>query len=401
VVDFVVGLPGVVDAAGVGGVVVDQAGAVHRGVEVDEALAGFVEAGGGDEVGGEELAGVAGEGERIVDPVRDLGEVAVLHGGGGDGGDEGLGLAAAVELNGAEEEGLVAAGVVLFGDGDGAAEGAAELVEDEVGGGGGGGEEVFGVEFGVAEEFEGGAVEIAAAGLDDDVGEAAGGAAVLGVGGAGLDLELLDGVDGREDGGAEAVVVFGVVEALDEEGVPVVGGADAVDGDVGDAAAGGAGEAGGVAIKGRHGAGGERDEGGEVARVQRQLGDGARGADVAERRGFALELDRGGLDGDLLAGAADFELEVGGEALVHFDADVEDGGFEAGDRDAELVVTGLERGGLEAAGLVGLELDDEAGGRAFDGDVGRGDDGSGRIRDAAGDGAGFDLGPGQGGEEDE
>ena len=124
------------------GVVVDDAGAGGVGQGVDEAAGDAIEGADGDlavgiGVAGEAAGGAGGgaEAEGIED-VADGAEVAELHGGGGDGAEEGNFLAAAVAFVVAKVEQLV------FDDRP--ADGGAELVLRELGlFGAGGGEVVF------------------------------------------------------------------------------------------------------------------------------------------------------------------------------------------------------------------------------------------------------------------
>jgi hypothetical protein len=83
-----------------------------------------------------------------------------------------------------------------------------------------GGEVVAGVEGGVAQELEGGTVELGGAGFGDDEDLAAGGVAVFGVEVGGEDAEAVDGVEVGHDGGAH-VDVFLHVAAVDAEAVGV------------------------------------------------------------------------------------------------------------------------------------------------------------------------------------
>ena len=172
----------------------------------------------------------------------------------------------------AEVEGLAAA-VVEVGNDDGAAVGEAELVAAEgrnaAGVGDGGVVEVIaGVEGGVAQELEERAVEAAAAGAGDDVGEAGGAAADLGGHPAGAGLESpatastlkLEKVAAAHLGIADVGAVHGeggfdAALAVDGELLREVGGAVGVG----------------------HGAGGEQQQLAEVALVERQLADGLAG----------------------------------------------------------------------------------------------------------------------------
>ena len=175
--------------------------------------------------GGDGLAGEAGEdGSKIgaADAAGKgvLAEVAAAFGGGGDGDVAGV-------------DALGEAGSLVVGEkGDGfvkglAADGGAELVLAV--GGAVLREVVAGVEGGVAEEFECGAVELRCAGLGDDEDLAAAGVAVFGVEVGSEDTEAVDGVEIGDDGGAH-VYVFLDVAAVDAESVG--GFALAADGEV-------------------------------------------------------------------------------------------------------------------------------------------------------------------------
>src|SRR2546425_240357 len=72
------------------------------------------------------------------------------------------------------------------------------------------------------------AVKRVAARFQYDIREASGSAAELGIRRAGLHLELLNRIHRRKHHRAECVVILGVVYALDQNTVPIVGGPDAV-----------------------------------------------------------------------------------------------------------------------------------------------------------------------------
>jgi len=135
-----------------------------------------------------------------VDPLR---QIAVIHFGGGDGAGGSGGAGAVAEgFVGDEEERLVFV-VVELRDEDGSADGGAVVVLLADGDADAAGvvEGVVGIEFLVAEELVGGAVEAVGAGLGDEVHGASAGGAVLGFEAVGIDGELSDGVDGGGPGG--------------------------------------------------------------------------------------------------------------------------------------------------------------------------------------------------------
>ena len=254
------------------------AGPVTLGIYREEVFRDGVNAVGGDDVAGERQAG-AGRGvigERIVDGVL-AGEIAAKFGLGG----------VKAALNDAE---MLAHPFVVGEDeelvfDDGRAEAIAELVALERLGFGR--EEVAGVEGVVAEEFVDAAVDLVGAGLGGDVDDA-GGVAEFGLEEIALDLEFLDGVEGRVDGGvADArVAEFDAVEQ-------VAGGAFALaaDEDAAVGALGGGGDEAGRAFAGRDlgdDAGRERAEGEVIAAVQGKVFDGALGDQLAEGGGVGV-----------------------------------------------------------------------------------------------------------------
>jgi hypothetical protein len=218
---------------------------------------------------------------------------------------------------------------------DGAAEGAAEVVVAVFAAGG---EEVAGVEFIVAEEFEEGAVKVVGAGFGDDVDLGAAVAAVVGGVGVAFDADFGDGVE--VDHG-EVVAVEGVDVAAAVEG-PIVGaGLTAAEGE-GDAGVGA--EAG---LLGLHGAdtGLEGHQLGEAAGIEGEfldLGAIDGGADVG--RG-GVDLGGAGFNADGVGDRADGELGVDADGLRGADSDVVGFGFlEAGFFEGEGVGAGGDLG---------------------------------------------------------
>ena len=221
----------------------------------------------GERVAGEGFgdAGVYGDDERVAGEGGGV-DAGTLFGG-GDGEDLGGAedLAEGLELD--EVEGAVAT-VVEVRDGDGAAVGEAELVaaegRDAAGADGGGVVEVVaGVEGGVAEELEEGAVDAVGAGAGGDVGIAGGAAADLGGHPAGEGVDGLDGVDVEVGEGGAAHL--GVADLCAVEGEGGFDAALAVDGEL-------RGEVGAVRVCA--GADVEQEKGGEVTLVEGDFADG-------------------------------------------------------------------------------------------------------------------------------
>ena len=233
-----------------------------------------------------------------------------------------------------------------------------------------------------------GAVELVAAGLGDDVDDAAAGAAELGGEGVGFDAKFLDGIGGRREGDA-VKIADGIDGSIEED---FVGGSSAAaDGEVGieDAAA-----AAGIAdLALGDDAGGKADDGHDVSLDEGQFVDRLGVDGGADAAGFGLEDGAflGDLDFGGDAGKGHFEVEGGG--LV----DSEDEVFlelllEALGANGDFIETGLERredvgaGGVSGSGLGGTGI-------GFgDGDGGVGDGAIGGIghgsREAGGEGLG-------------
>ena len=322
---------------------------------------------GGNQVVRERLAG-----QRVGDSLagEEFTEIARSHPCGRDGAGGGAAFADDAFFKIAEEEDLAAA-VEDLGKDDGTTEGEAELVALE----GrlrllGSVEEVLGVELLVAEELEGGAVEVVGPGLEVDVDDAAHGAAVLGGVGVGLDLELLDGVDGGLDHLAAALgageLVGVVVDAVDHEVV------------LGDLHAAGAEAAVAAAAGGLDGAGREQGELVVLAAVEGHVDDAAV-VDHLALAGFdGVELQGVGGDDDVLGDGADFKGEIEFGPLIdrEDDAGTSDG-LEALLLDGDGVGAGLQQGNGVVAIGVGLGLSGDVGGDVGDGNACRGHDGAG------------------------
>ena len=248
-------------------------------------------------------------------------EVADSHFVCGDGIDESALLAAAVAFVIAEEEEFVLD--------DGAAEGGTELILtknwlDWA-------EEIAGVGLVVAEEVVGAAVELIGTGLGDDVDGGTGVASLVGREEAGLDFELADRFDGgtEDDGESEAFVV---VNAVPEE---VVGAFAIAVGEDFTARAEvvwtGAGHDGAPGTEAD--AGDARSEGGElyeVASIEREVGDLALLDDLTDGRAIAFDERVGGADFDGFGDAADLKLKVESGGLVDFETNVLEDRLEAG-----------------------------------------------------------------------
>ena len=272
-------------------------------------------------------------------------------------------------------------------NGDGPAEGGAELVALEIVAG----NSLFtievgvGVEVGVADEVKTAAVILVGAGFGDDADDAGAVAAIFSGVVAGEDAELLDGVGiGIEDDVIAHEVVIDA--AVEEEGDGV--GAAAADVEVA-----------GAAIVGviLADAGLEKSEVEDVATVQGHVDDGAAGDGRADGGidGFDVGADASDLDG--------FGFCADGEAKIHarFLVDLEGACF--CDELGETVMLGGddvgadgERGDAIVAFAVGLSFVNDLSGRAGNRDVSLGDGGALRVGDPAENGSGGGLGPGGG-----
>ena len=379
----------IADIAGGSG---DAAGVGQGGLaEFEHASGKGVDAVGGDLVIGELIADLdavdeAGgigikDGDLAIGGVDPVGEVAVVEFAGGDGEEGRVGpFAVAEAFVGDEEEAFVFA-VVEFGDEDGPADGGSEVVLLDDGPGAAGavvGEEV-GVEFFVAEEFEGVAVEFVGTAFGDEGHESAEGAAVFGFEAVGVDGEFGDGVEGRGveggPGGLEGATGGGG-DAV--EGYTVGRGLAAADGEVVVAVVRGfsfGGEEG--EIEGAtHVAGDDEGE-----RVDEFVGNG--GLDFGI---FHLDLGAAGADFDGLLAGTDFEDGVeavdagGGDGEVFTDE-----GFEAFFLDTDGVGADGEGGEGIVAGVGGDGRISGVGLGLGYGDAGTGDGGSGGIFDGASD----------------
>ena len=279
---------------------------------------------------------------------------------------DGVGEVDLLTLPGAEEEGLIFA--------DGAADLEAVLIELDQGFGAAlsVGVKLLRVEFGIAEEFERGAVELVGAGAGGDGDVGAGVAAFLGGGVGGGDLELLHVIR------VEAEDVVGGV------GVGGFVGLNAVDGDVD------GGGAGSVDVDGVAGAlddaGLIHEEVERVAAVEREGDDGLLLDDVAEGGVGGLEDFGGGADFNAVGDRADFENDVDGEGGVDLNGVAgADGGFEAGRFDADSVDADGNGGESVDAGVGGVLFLDDSCGVIGEGDGGVGDGGGGGIAHGAGE----------------
>ncbi len=145
----------------------------------------------------------------MTEKFREVCVIAAAFESGGNRVDGGNGLTDARAFVIAKEEELV-----LF---YGAAEGEAELILTVLAFGNAAGvfEEIGGVEFVVAKELPGAAVELVRAGFDGGIENGSGGAADFGAVVAGLYFEFLNGIYWRADG------VGGAVQEIDEIGVVV------------------------------------------------------------------------------------------------------------------------------------------------------------------------------------
>ena len=227
-------------------------------------------------------------------------------------------------------------------------------------------------------------MELVGAGLGGDVDDVAGGEAVLGGEGVGLDLELVDAIDGGDvDDGAP--VGGGVPDAVEKEG----GGAEEAAAEVeeGDVLVGGVLSA---AARDLLAGGGVLDggvEGGEavdIAEVEGKLDD-LLGGDVGGQIGVVEveERDLAG-DGDFVGAGADTQRDALGGGLASGEDDaVLDEGLEARGVDLEGVGGGREQlEGVAAAAGSGEGAGDAVFGSG-EGDGCSGDDGTGRVGDGA------------------
>ena len=344
------------------------------------------EGGGGEGVDlGERDFGVggvdcAGEG---VDDGDGEDSLTVIEAGHGVEVDEALGLADTFVIDEEEE----------FVFDERAAEGCAELVAVEGGFAGGGLEVAGGVEVGIAEEFEDGAVELIGAGAHDGVDDAAADAAVFGAEVTGDDAEFGKGVGGGLDDLAGVVLVAGavrvVVEAIHEE--VVEGAAHAVDVEGAFAGRGGGGEGDG---DGRDvDVGGEEGEAGVLATVEGEFGHGLRADDLGVFGGIGI--DEAGLtaDGDGVGDVAD--LKDGVDTLAGVDGDVDIGGGEAGEAgefDGDGVVADADIEEVVVAGVVCGGFGFDVGVLIGEGDGGFGDGLAGGVTNGAEDLRVFELG---------
>ncbi len=334
--------------------------------DIQVSLSHRVDAVARDDVPGEGLAGdgvvdddrtaEAGEGR-----VEQLGEVAVAHPGGRDrdvvaGLDRDLRAAAVVVQ---EEEGLVLD--------DRAAQGGAEVVVGVLRLGGREGRD--GGQAARPVEPVGAAAVLVRAALADEVDHAAAGAAELGRGVGGDDLELLQGLGGgEEDHRVDQALV--VVDAVVVVGVALL--AHAVDGQGRAAdfavaeglgvARGAAGVAAGDAAVDAGGQGGQL---GEVAAVERQVLDLAGVDDRADGRGALVDDGRGAHHLDHLAHLAELEAQVEAGHVVDLQGHARADGLEAAQLGLDGV--GADRQGGEDVVPLGVR-----------------DDGLGRVRGGVG-----------------
>src|SRR5687767_5816775 len=199
VIHLEIRLPGVVNTAGVARVIVHQTGPVRIGIQVDQRLSSRVEALWRNSVSGKGLANISAQRQRIVNDVWMARKVAAAHRGQWYRADKSLRLTAAIELNRTEEKRLIAPCIVCARYCDRSSQGASELVQHEMRVRAGSGEEIPGVKLRVPVEFKKRTVEVSPSRLQNDIGKPSCRAAELSVSGAGLHLELLDGVHRRED----------------------------------------------------------------------------------------------------------------------------------------------------------------------------------------------------------
>ena len=315
------------------------------------------------------------------------GEVALVHGGSGDG-VGGVVVAGAGILDAfiaEEEEGLVFP-AVEFGDDDGSTEGTAPAVEEEVGARGTGfiEEEIIGPEAGALERIIGAAVETIGAAFDADIGDAALSLAELGVEGVGLHLEFLDDVGGGHVGSGDFVGVGGGGSGRPVDGDVVKVAARSAHGKIDDVGGFEGTVEADAAVEGD--SGGEADEKEGVAVGEREFRDTLAVDDGAEGGGFGIEQGDFAGDGDLLFGAAEFHGEIDVEAIGDADFDFwADGLLEARGGDFDVIETGLEEGGAVNAVVLGLEGGGCAHCGVADRDRSSSEDGAGWIGDATGD----------------
>ena len=284
--------------------------------------------------------------QRVVNDTGHFTEIAPPHAFGGHGRQEGLPLAHAIALIAAEEEGLRPQ--------HGPAERAAKLMLAEVGRFAAGAlvEKVVGVERVVAEELVGVALEGVRPGFDLDVHDAAERSAELRRIGAGLQLELVQRIDGGEDddGLQPRFVVVDAVQDVVVVARALTVGREGCRGTPRQAARAVDVRARDAAHHARHGA----REAHEVSTVERQLPDllFADGRAELGRRG--LDERRDADDGHGFGDGADLELHGEAEALINAEADAWDGDrLEPLKLGQERVGAGGKRWCRELAGRVG------------------------------------------------
>ena len=361
---------------------------VGDGVVLDQRRHAAVDAVSGNDTAGKrgvrcDVARLSGGGE--------AGEITATLGEGGD--DPGIdgSLAQALVFLAEEEEELGFVGIELLGDEDGTAEIPAEVVEakflllDGV--------EGTGVEGVVADEFVGAAVEGAGAGFEGEVNDGAGVLAVFGAVVGGEDFELGDGVGVDVDEVVAAAAVVFIVDAVNVPGEGV--GAAAV----GRLAAGvGAEAAGEVETAGVVGgdAGDEGEELNVVAAVELELGSLGAGDDAPDFAAGGFDGGGVGTDGDAVGNGTDFELDIGGDLGVHFDADVlADILFKSGGGGFDVVEADGDAGDGVGSAFVDGGFAFKAGGGAADRYLGAADGEAGGVADNAGDLLGRGLGEGE------
>ena len=364
---------------------------VGLGVILDDIAGDGVDHGLRNDVAGELIANEAGALGAGREGIKDADEGAVGDAGvtevtlalqvGGHG-EDGIGEGALAEaFVAAEEEGLVLD--------DGAIDHGAELVAFEAAEGDAGAvaEEIVGVEFRVPEELEKAAMKAVGAGFVDHVDHAAIAAAEFGGVVRAHHLEFGDGFDGREGGVAR--------EAVDGR----VGGADAIHEDVEHGIAGAvdaeAGAVGGADAAGD--AGGEIEQGVDVAGIEREFDDALVVNDLAEDRVHCFE--KGGISGDFhrFGDAADFEADVHTSLLADgkLNAAAEEM-LKSGGSDFDLIFAADEFIEGEVAVFIRGDRSRPSGGGIIDADFGAGDDAAAGIGDGSNQAPGERLAKGAG-----